>query len=78
MVASEYFSEWCEFLRNFRTSADFESNTRMHAILWTLGHIGASKFGLQLLRANRIVPVIVKLANSCPVLSIRGYKFQVF
>ena len=42
------------------------------AAIWALGHIGSAAGGLDLLIKEGVVENLVKLAETCPVLSIRG------
>ncbi len=44
----------------------------MKAAIWALGHIGSSPGGLQLLLEEEVIGDLVDLAETCPVLSIRG------
>lgn len=45
--------------------------------LWTLGHLGSSPTGLQFLISNNVIPLLVEIAESSPVLSLRGTAFTV-
>lgn len=40
--------------------------------LWTLGHVGQSKYGIKLIKDLKLIPDIVKMAEQYPVLSLRG------
>lgn len=40
--------------------------------IWALGHIGSAAGGLDLLVKEGVVAQLVELAETCPVLSIRG------
>ena len=42
------------------------------AAIWALGHIGSAIGGLDLLVREGVLANLVKLAETCPVLSIRG------
>ena len=42
------------------------------AAIWALGHIGSAMGGLDLLVMEGVMANLVKLAETCPVLSIRG------
>ena len=41
--------------------------------MWALGHIGSSPGGLHLLLEEEVIDDLIDLAETCPVLSIRGY-----
>lgn len=43
------------------------------AAIWALGHIGSAVGGLELLIREDVIEDLVALAETCPVLSIRGY-----
>lgn len=40
--------------------------------LWAIGHIGQSKHGARYVRDRGLIPDLVKIAEQCPVLSLRG------
>ena len=42
------------------------------AAVWALGHIGSTVGGLELLLKEGVVSKLVTMAESCPVLSVRG------
>ena len=44
----------------------------MKAAIWALGHIGSSPGGLRLLLEEEVIGDLVDMAETCPVLSIRG------
>ena len=46
--------------------------TEFKAAIWALGHIGSAVGGLELLVKEGVIEIMVSLAESCPVLSIRG------
>ena len=41
--------------------------------MWALGHIGSSPGGLHLLLEEEVIDDLIDLAETCPILSIRGY-----
>ncbi|XP_056601916.1 rapamycin-insensitive companion of mTOR [Triplophysa dalaica] len=50
----------------------WEGIKRLKAVLWALGHIGSSNWGLNLLQEENLLPDIIALAQHCEVLSVRG------
>ncbi|XP_056402076.1 rapamycin-insensitive companion of mTOR isoform X2 [Hyla sarda] len=50
----------------------WEGIKQLKAALWSLGNIGSSNWGLNLLQEENVIPDIVALAQHCEVLSIRG------
>ncbi|XP_069819195.1 rapamycin-insensitive companion of mTOR isoform X2 [Dendropsophus ebraccatus] len=50
----------------------WEGIKQLKAALWSLGNIGSSNWGLNLLVEEHVIPDIVALAQQCEVLSIRG------
>ncbi|XP_053557196.1 rapamycin-insensitive companion of mTOR isoform X2 [Bombina bombina] len=50
----------------------WEGVKQLKAALWSLGNIGSSNWGLNLLQEENVIPDIVALAHHCEVLSIRG------
>jgi hypothetical protein len=45
------------------------------AVIWALGHIGTSHWGEQLLEGKGVISQLVQVAETSPVLSIRGTAF---
>nr|XP_055054336.1 rapamycin-insensitive companion of mTOR [Misgurnus anguillicaudatus] len=50
----------------------WEGIKQLKAVLWALGNIGSSNWGLNLLQEENVLPDIIALAQHCEVLSIRG------
>ncbi|XP_040194560.1 LOW QUALITY PROTEIN: rapamycin-insensitive companion of mTOR [Rana temporaria] len=50
----------------------WEGIKQLKAALWSLGNIGSSNWGLNLLQEENVIPDIIALAQHCEVLSIRG------
>ncbi|XP_068106549.1 rapamycin-insensitive companion of mTOR isoform X2 [Hyperolius riggenbachi] len=50
----------------------WEGIKHLKAALWSLGNIGSSNWGLNLLQEENVIPDILALAQHCEVLSIRG------
>ncbi len=46
--------------------------SRKRAALWTLGHIGSSEYGFQILQEADILKEVVNLAENSEILSLRG------
>ena len=53
-----------------------ESITKRRAALWALGHVGSTAEGLKLIKEQKIMKTIVKMAESSEHLSLRGYGFS--
>lgn len=53
------------------------SSLKKRAALWTIGHIGSSETGFELLRETEIVEYISDQAKSCGTLSMRGTCFYI-
>ncbi|CAJ0965597.1 unnamed protein product [Ranitomeya imitator] len=51
---------------------NWEGIKQLKAALWSLGNIGSSNWGLNLLQEENVIPDIIALAQHCEVLSIRG------
>ncbi|XP_075186632.1 rapamycin-insensitive companion of mTOR [Anomaloglossus baeobatrachus] len=51
---------------------NWEGIKQLKAALWSLGNIGSSNWGLNLLQEENVIPDIIALALHCEVLSIRG------
>ncbi|KAM4707550.1 rapamycin-insensitive companion of mTOR [Discoglossus pictus] len=54
------------------TLDNWEGIKQLKAALWSLGNIGSSNWGLNLLQEENVIPDIIALAQLCEVLSIRG------
>ena len=54
------------------TSCSAKDVHEVKAAVWALGHIGSTVGGLDLLLKEGVVSDLVIMAESCPVLSIRG------
>ena len=63
-----------EFLASVKTSG---ASPAKRAALWSLGHIGSTPTGFSFLADRDLVPLLVDLAESSPVLSLRGTAFYV-
>ncbi|KAM7391595.1 hypothetical protein PAMP_022275 [Pampus punctatissimus] len=50
----------------------WEGIKQLKAALWSLGNIGSSNWGLNLLQEENVIPDILALAQHCEVLSVRG------
>jgi len=50
---------------------------RKRAALWTIGHIGSSEYGFQLIQEADILKIIVDLAENAEILSIRGLVIEI-
>ncbi|KAG8599017.1 hypothetical protein GDO81_002844 [Engystomops pustulosus] len=50
----------------------WEGIKQLKAALWSLGNIGSSNWGINLLQEENVIPDITALAQHCEVLSIRG------
>ena len=48
---------------------------RVKAALWALGHMGSTQLGIAFLEEASVMPDIVAVAESSPVLSLRGTAF---
>ncbi|KAI8509714.1 hypothetical protein Bbelb_121420 [Branchiostoma belcheri] len=67
----DHVSEFCQRIRYHDLSSP-EQVLELKAALWCLGHIGTSPWGQSLLDQEQIIPEIIRLAEDCPVLSVRG------
>ena len=54
------------------TNCNAEDIHEVKAAIWALGHIGSTVGGLELLLKEGVVSDLVVMAESCPVLSVRG------
>ena len=54
------------------TSCNAKDIHEVKAAVWALGHIGSTVGGLELLLKEGVVSDLVDMAESCPVLSVRG------
>lgn len=80
MAISQFCSTPCEMAPRQRSGgANTTSGQRSVALsaLWTLGHIGSSPTGFQFLLSNNVIPLFVDIAETSPVLSLRGTAFIV-
>jgi hypothetical protein len=67
-----HFAHFIDMVRNPETSW-----IERRAALWTIGHIGSSETGFQLLKETDIVQYISNQAMSCTTLSMRGTCFYI-
>ncbi|XP_066298986.1 rapamycin-insensitive companion of mTOR-like [Branchiostoma lanceolatum] len=67
----DHISEFCQRIRYHDLSSP-EQVLELKAALWCLGHIGTSPWGQSLLDQEQVIPEIIRLAEDCPVLSVRG------
>lgn len=67
-----HFNDFIEMIRNSETSW-----IERRAALWTIGHIGSSETGFQLLKETDIVEYISNQAMTCSTLSMRGTCFYI-
>lgn len=68
-----HFVEFAHFVRQHADEdADGEVLLKLKSILWAIGNMGASLGGVPFLECEDIVSVIVKMANTTRVFSLRG------
>ncbi|KAJ3339684.1 hypothetical protein HDU93_007910 [Gonapodya sp. JEL0774] len=75
----EHFIRFVEYVRRLPADADLEPEniSKLKAVLWAVGHVGTSEMGHTFLSEANIIVDIVALAESSPVLSVRGTSFCV-
>ena len=54
------------------TTCNAKDIHEVKAAIWALGHIGSTVGGLELLLKEGVVSHLVAMAETCPVLSVRG------
>jgi len=75
---SGHFTEFAHFIRQHGLeSDDFDIIAKLKSILWTVGNIGSSSGGLPFLEEEEIIPIVIEIAESSLVLSVRGTCFFV-
>ncbi|KIM25763.1 hypothetical protein M408DRAFT_203761 [Serendipita vermifera MAFF 305830] len=73
-----HFSDFTHFIRQHGyDSDDSDIILRLKSVLWAVGNIGATEKGIPFLEEEDIIPHIVDMASSSPVLSVRGTCFFV-
>lgn len=76
VVQENFLGPVCNVIKNGCMN-DENSILQLKAALWTVGSVGASAAGFQLINEVQVIPAITKLASDAPVLSIRGTCFYV-
>ncbi|SJX66514.1 related to protein ste16 [Sporisorium reilianum f. sp. reilianum] len=73
-----HFAEFAHFIRQHGAeTSDSELINKLKSVLWAVGSIGANELGLPFLEAEDMISQIVEIAETSPVLSIRGTCFFV-
>ncbi|TKY87021.1 hypothetical protein EX895_003698 [Sporisorium graminicola] len=73
-----HFAEFAHFVRQHGSEAsDSELINKLKSVLWAVGNIGANELGLPFLEAENMISQVVEIAETSPVLSIRGTCFFV-
>ncbi|CCA73896.1 related to protein ste16 [Serendipita indica DSM 11827] len=73
-----HFSDFTHFIRQHGfDSDDSDIVLRLKSVLWAVGNIGTSDRGIPFLEDDEIIPVIIEIMETTPVLSIRGTCFFV-
>lgn len=73
-----HFLEFADFIRrNGMEDTDLDILGKLKSVLWTVGSIGASPGGFPFLEEEGTVADVVDIAETSPVLSIRGTCFYV-
>ena len=73
-----HFAEFAHFIRQHGGEAsDSELINKLKSVLWAVGNIGANELGLPFLEAEDLISQIVEIAETSPVMSIRGTCFFV-
>ena len=71
-LLQNYISQFAGVIRTALESTPNCDILDVKAAVWALGHIGSAIGGLDLLMEEKVLDDLVKLAESCPILSIRG------
>ena len=73
LVSQKHVVNIAKSLRlDLSTSCSAKDVHEVKAAVWALGHIGSTVGGLDLLIKEDVVSDLVVMAESCPVLSVRG------